>query len=125
MMISSIKDIRQIGKILSEYGYHIGENLFDVYADIGNSYIDFLQKKDKDIDFRAVFKEDMKDFGHEYYEHIPMGYSCVDNVFEEIIKLDNNLAFFDFGCGKGAAILMAYMVGIVKLGGGRNCKGYV
>lgn len=103
---------------LWDYGYRLGDNLFDVHADIGNSYIDFLEKKNKKLNFDEVYKDQMeKDFGREYNEHIPFGYACVDNVFNEIIKLDNDLSFFDYGCGKGAAILLAFMSGINKIGG--------
>lgn len=117
MVLSSIKNMNEIEDKLLNYGYRKGENLFDVYADIGDSYIGFLQKKNRLIDFCAVNKEDMEDFGSEYYDHQPFGASCVDNVFEEITKLEDNLSFFDFGCGKGAAIVMAYMAGINKIGG--------
>lgn len=118
MVLSSIKDMKQIQGNLSSYGYIIGENLFDVYDAIGDSYVEFLQKKwEGVIDFRMVFKENLEELGPECSDHQPFSHSCVDNVFEEIRKLEDNLSFFDFGCGKGAAILMAYMSGIDKLGG--------
>ncbi len=117
MVLSSIKEISQIEGKLLNYGYRKGENLFDVYADIGDSYIDFLQKRNGAIDFCAVSKGDMENFGLEYHDHVPFGHSCVDNVFDEIMELEDNLSFFDLGCGKGAAMVMAYMAGISKIGG--------
>lgn len=118
MILSCINDLQQIQTQLSRYGYHMGVNLFDVQSDIGTSYIDFIHKKNSNVDFGDVYKEQMeKDYGKECHEHIPFGYSCVDNVFDEIIRLDDDLSFFDYGCGKGAAILMAFMSGINKLGG--------
>lgn len=118
MIVSSIKEFNKVQEKLLNYGYHMGENLFDVYSDIGDSYIEFLQRKNRIIEFGSVFKENIEnEWGREDCAHIPFGYSCVDHVFDEISSLDNNLAFFDYGCGKGAAILMAYMSGIVKLGG--------
>lgn len=117
MVVSSIKDINQIVGNLSGHGYVMGENLFNSYADIGDSYIEFLQKKNSAIDFSTVPEEEMRDLGAECNEHQPFGHSCVDNVFDEILTLEDALSFFDFGCGKGAAILMAYMSGIDKIGG--------
>lgn len=118
IILSCIKDMNQIEEKLLNYGYQKGKNLFDVQDDIGNSYIEFLQNKNNNINFDDVYKEQMeKDFGQEYHDHISFGYSCIDNVFDEIVQLDDNLSLFDYGCGKGAAILMAHMVGIKKIGG--------
>lgn len=117
MILSSIKDMGQIEEKLSHYGYNKGKNLYDVYEDIGDSYLEFLHKKNEAVEFGRIAKADMEGIGSDCNEHTPADASCVDSIFEAIYKLEANLSFFDFGCGKGAAILMAYMVGFDKVGG--------
>lgn len=118
VILSTIKNISEIQGKLSDYGFRLGRNLFDIYEEIGESYIDFLQRKYSDIEFGNVKKYEMeKDFGEECNEHSPFGRFCVDNVFDAISKLDTPIRFFDYGAGKGAAILLAYMSGITTLGG--------
>lgn len=116
IMLSTIKNMEQIEGALTSYDYKLGENLFDVYGDIGDSYVAFLDKN-MAVDFRGIAKGEMDDFGPECNNYVPFSQSCADYIFEEILKLADDLSFFDFGCGKGAAILMAYMSGINKLGG--------
>lgn len=118
MILSTIKNGKEIQEKLFGYGYEPGRNLFDVYGEIGESYIDFLQKKYGDIEFGNVWKDEMeKDFGEECNEHSPFGRFCVDKVFDEIAGLGETIRFFDFGAGKGAALILAYMAGITELGG--------
>lgn len=118
MILSTIKNIEEIQEKLFGYGYELGRNLFDVYGEIGESYIDFLRKKYGSIEFGNVWKDEMeKDFGEECNEHSPFGRFCVDKVFDEINELNDNIRFFDFGAGKGAALILAYMAGITELGG--------
>lgn len=118
MILTCIKNMNQIEEMLLNYGYQKGINLFDIQDDIGSSYFEFIQSKNNSINFDNVYKEKMeKDFGQEFHDNITFSYSCVDNVFEEIIQLDDNLSLFDYGCGKGAVMLMAHMVGIKKIGG--------
>lgn len=118
VILSTIKNIKEIQDKLLSYGYEPGESLFDVYGRIGESYIDFLERKYGDIEFGNVWKNEMeKDFGEECNEHSPFGRFCVDKVFDEIHELDEDIRFFDFGAGKGAALILAYMSGITVLGG--------
>lgn len=118
MILSSIRDMKQIEGILLGHGYQIGVNLFNVYADIGNSYTEFLHKRNKTVDFQGIAKADSEDLGLECNNYQPISsFSCVDKIFEEILALEDNISFFDFGCGKGAAIFLAYMAGIDVVGG--------
>lgn len=118
MILSTIKNSKEIHEKLLGCGYEPGRNLFDVYGQIGESYIDFLQKKYGDIEFGNVWKNEMEqDFGKDCNEHSPFGRFCVDRVFDEINALDDDIRFFDFGAGKGAALILAYMAGITELGG--------
>ena len=116
MILSTIKHPDTIMDRVRQHGYIENENFFDVYSGIGDSYIENLQRKYTQIDFKSVYAAEIS-YEKECNEHIPFGYSCVDHVFSNIVSLEDNIAFFDFGCGKGAAILMAYLHGIRKLGG--------
>lgn len=116
MILSTIKHVDTISDKVEKYGYIKNKNFYDVYSDIGDSYIEYLERQYAQVDFKSVFATEIP-YEKECNEHIPFGYSCVDHVFSVIASLEEPIAFFDFGCGKGAAILMAYLHGITKLGG--------
>lgn len=116
IILSTIKHPDTIMNIVKRYGYIKNKNFFDVFSDIGDSYIENIERKYTQIDFKSVFATEIT-YEKECNEHIPFGYSCVDNVFMYIVSLEDKISFFDFGCGKGAAILMAYLHGITRLGG--------
>ena len=116
MVLSCVKNMEENQEKL--IGFTEGENLFDVEKEIGNSYVEFLERRNNRVNFSSTLKKNMeKDYGKDCIDHIPFAYSCVDNVFDEILHLDKEIKFFDYGCGKGAALLMAYMSGIRKIGG--------
>ncbi len=117
LLLSTIKSVDEIKKLTSEYGYKDGDNFFDVYSDIGESYIAYLQKQNDMLDFANVLERDEDAYGAENQEHTPFSFSAVDKVFSEVAALEEDLSFFDFGCGKGTALLYAHVYGIRKLGG--------
>ena len=117
LLLSTIKNVHEIERIAEEYGYQRGKNFFDVYSDVGESYIAYLQKQNAALDFGNLLEQDENAYGAENQEHTPFSFSAVDKVFSEVAALEDNLAFFDFGCGKGTALLYAYVYGIRKLGG--------
>lgn len=117
LLLATIRNVSEIKKKVEEYGYQEGENFFDIYSDIGESYIAYLQKKNKVLDFGNLLEQDEELYGSENVEHTPFSFSAADKVFSEIVGLDEKLSFFDFGCGKGTALLYAHMYGIRRLGG--------
>ena len=117
LLLSTIKDISQILPLLSGYGYELDNNLIDVRNDIGDSYLEYFEKLNPKIDFGCDYNTECEEYTGECNENIPFEYSCADSVFEEIASLDENLAYFDFGCGKGASLLIAFMHGINNMGG--------
>lgn len=117
MLLSTIKNVREIEETVKGYGYQKGDNFFDVYSDIGESYIAYLQKQNPSLDFSNLLEQDESLYGIENVEHTPFSFSAADKVFSQIAALEDNLAFFDFGCGKGTALLYAHMYGVTKLGG--------
>lgn len=117
LLLSTIKNVGEIENKAKEYGYCKGYNFFDVYSDIGESYIAYLQKNNRVLDFSNLLEKEEVAYGEENQEHTPFSFSAVDKVFAEITDLDENLAFFDFGCGKGTVLLYAHIYGIRKLGG--------
>lgn len=117
MLLSTIKNVREIEETVGGYGYQKENNFFDIYFDIGESYIAYLEKQNPSLDFRNLLERDECAYGSENQEHTPFSFSAADKVFSQIAALEENLAFFDFGCGKGTALLYAYMYGVTKLGG--------
>lgn len=117
LLLSTIKNVQEIERIAEEYGYKRGENFFDVYSDVGESYIAYMQKENPNLDFGDLLEREERVYGTENQQHTPFSFSAVDALFSEIAGLGENLAFFDFGCGKGTAIIYAYIYGIEKLGG--------
>lgn len=117
LLLSTIKNVNEIRRIAEEYGYQEGDNFFDVYSDIGESYIAYLQKKNAALDFGNLLEQDESAYGADNQEHTPFSFSAVDKVFSEIAALEADLSFFDFGCGKGTALLYAHLYGVRKLGG--------
>ncbi len=115
LILSTISGISDILDKAKRYGYQLGENLYDVYADIGESYIDYLQKKNKSVDFKSVLKDPC--YGKNINPYTPFQNSCVDKVFNTIASLEDEISFFDIGCGKASVLVLAYMYGIEKLGG--------
>lgn len=118
-ILSTIKQFQEVVSVASRYGYEVGKNVFDVRADIGDSYVEYLERKNSRVDFSDVHRKDCEEYkmNRDRNEHAPLKQASADSVFEEIASFDENLAFFDFGCGKGAGILLAYMYGITRLGG--------
>ncbi len=117
LLLSTIRNAGEIKKKTEEYGYREGDNFFDIYSDVGESYIAYLQKKNAALDFGNLLEQDEELYGSENVEHTPFSFSAVDKVFAEIAELKEELSFFDFGCGKGTALLYAHMYGIRRLGG--------
>jgi len=117
LLLATIKNVSEIEEKIVGYGYQKGENFFDVYTDIGESYIAYLQKKNPVLEFSNLLEQDEKLYGMDNQEHSPFSFSAVDKIFYEIVKLGADLSFFDFGCGKGAALIFAHIYGIKKLGG--------
>lgn len=115
MILSTVSDVYEILDIAQEYGYQRGISLFDVYGDIGESYIDYLQKKNSALDFSIVLND--PSYKKNICEYTPFQNSCVDKVFSAITSLEHEVSFFDFGCGKASVLVLAYMYGIEKLGG--------
>lgn len=107
-----IKDINSIKDELNNYGYKIGNNIFDVRSDIGDSYLEYLEKTVTGIDFSSVFGN-----CGDCQEYTPFKHAGIDTVMETLYELQPNMSFFDYGLGKGSAILVAYIHGIKILGG--------
>ena len=114
LVLSTVKEYEKILPLLIDCGYEDEINCYDVYSELGNSYISFLEKHIKGIDFSKVTTKLAGDNNH----HEPFNHSCSDVVFEEIKSLGKNLSFFDFGCGLGTTMVYAYAHEIGKNIGG-------
>jgi 16S rRNA G966 N2-methylase RsmD len=118
ILISSVKSSDEIVPKIKQAGFIEEINYFNVREKIKSSNIEYIESNVRDIDFSYVTKEDRPDlYDGMNYESKPFDHSSVDGVFDEIAKLDNEPALFDFGCGKGQILLTAYMNGINKLAG--------
>lgn len=97
----------------------MNENFFDVRNDIGMSYLDFLQKKDNLLDFVPIFTANRPDLYENPIngESTPFQHASIEGVFNEIDMFDTQKKFFDYGCGKGQVLLMAFLRGYEKVGG--------
>lgn len=103
----------------SEYGFEKGITFFDMREDIGQSYIDYIQKKYDMVDFSSITAKDRPDLYEAWInnESTPFQHSSIVKVFDEIDQLQVEKNFFDYGCGKGQIIMMAYYRGMKKVGG--------
>lgn len=117
IILAALKDIKSIEDSLDFHGFVINSNLYDVRKDIGESYLEFFEKRYKDVDFSITLREDCDEYNSMCNRHEAFGHASTDRVFEAITKLDDNLHFFDFGSGKGGALCYAYMHVIKHIGG--------
>lgn len=107
-----LTNINDIDKELCRYGYAVGYNVFDIRKEVGGSYLEYLEKVIPDIDFSSVYGNH-----GDCQEYTSFKHAAIDTVMETLHDLQPNIAFFDYGVGKGSAILVAYMHGIKILGG--------
>lgn len=118
IILLSIREDKGVEKLLAELGCEKNQDYFDVRGDIGGSYLEYLEKNHKNLDFSYVTKEDRPDlYSGEYYESKPFDHSAIDRVFDEIKELPCEKCFMDIGCGKGQILLMAAMSEMIKIGG--------
>lgn len=118
MILLTIRKDEGVEKLLEELGCEKNRDYFDIRSEVGGSYLEYLEKRHKNIDFSYVTKEDRPDlYSGEYYESKPFDHSAIDRVFEDIKMLPCEKNFMDIGCGKGQILLMAAMSGMDKIGG--------
>lgn len=118
IILLTIRRDESVEKQLADLGCEKDRDYFDIRSKVGGSYLEFLEKKHKDIDFSYVTKEERPDlYSGEYYESKPFDHSSIDHVFEEIKALPCEKRFLDIGCGKGQILLMAAMSEMKKIGG--------
>lgn len=93
IILSTIKNFNEISQKLLKHGYKEGQNAYDVYARAGDSYLVFLEKRYPNVCFNVVTSNCVSIYQGNNNEHIPFGYSCSDNLFDELKALDNDLRF--------------------------------
>jgi len=117
ILCSCVPDIGVIIDEVKQYGFKIGDNMFDIHESLGYGYFDYLQKNNPELNFTTVLKQNMDITGEENMQYAACSYAAVDKIFSEIVGLEEEISFWDYGCGKGAAMIMAYMYGVNKIGG--------
>ncbi|MBE5871395.1 MAG: class I SAM-dependent methyltransferase [Lachnospiraceae bacterium] len=118
IILLSIREDKKVERMLNKLGYEKNIDYFDIRSEIGGSYLEYLEKEYREVDFAYVTKEQRPDlYDSEYYESKPFDHSSIDRVFSEIEMLPCEKRFFDIGCGKGQMLLMAAMCGMEKIGG--------
>lgn len=118
IILLTIRKDEEVENMLTELGCKKNRDYFDIRSEVGGSYLEYLEKRHRDLDFSYVTKEDRPDlYSGEYYESKPFDHSSIDCVFEEIKALPCEKSFMDIGCGKGQILLMAVMSGMVKVRG--------
>ena len=119
ILLSTIKSYQTVCKVAESYGFVEGRNLFDVRSKIGVSYIDYLQISNGNLDFTSVTEKERPDVYSkpDIVISTPFEMTCLDRVFNEIIEIEDDIKFFDYGCGKGQVLLAAYINGIDKIKG--------
>jgi hypothetical protein len=119
IVLSTILDFKLVKEKLSEYGYLNGKNLFNIRGDIGLSYIDFLQINNSNIDFSNTTEKDRPDIYVNTDNAIstPFETISVDELFQAIKELEDEISFFDYGCGKGQVLFDAFLNGVDNLAG--------
>ncbi len=118
ILLSSVKNANEIVDCAMKHGFVEGRNFFNVRQVIQSSNIEYIENTVKGVDFSYVTQEDRPDiYRGDNYESKPFDHSCIDFVFSEILKLENEITFFDYGCGKGQILLTAYLNGIRSIKG--------
>lgn len=117
ILLMALKDGEDKYEYLREYGFVLNKNMFNVRSDIGESYLEYLEKRNPHIDFKVVPREECEEYTPMCTRHEAFGHSSSDRVFEHVAKLDKDIRFYDYGCGKGGALLYAYLHGIKTIGG--------
>ena len=119
IILSTVKNFSSVMEIASNYGYVMNATIFDVYSNIGESYLDTLCKKYYRLDFSDLLSEENSHYNNENMEHKAVSFPNIDGIFEKISQLQdvNALKFIDLGCGKGAALVMAKLFGIKDVSG--------
>ena len=120
IILSCIQHIEEIQTYIEEekLDYTLGINLFDVRTKIGNSFLKYIEMKNPGVNFDNVCLNDVDvTYREDMLEYQAFAHSSSDLVFAEIEKLDKDIKFFDYGCGKGGALIYAYIHGFQKIGG--------
>lgn len=119
IIFSTAKDYESVLSIVRNYGYKDKKNVINARLEIGNSYTDYLKQYEyTNIDFSPVRKSEYPDlFTGDNYESIPVDLISLEKVLIAISKKYHCDSFFDYGCGKGQALLVADKCGIKKIGG--------
>lgn len=119
IIFSTVKKFDSVMEIVSSYGYKLNTTIFDVYSNIGESYLDILCNKYTKLDFSDLLSADNSNYNNENMEHKAVSFPNIDKIFERIQQLQdgNNIKFIDLGCGKGAALVMAKLFGIQDVSG--------
>ena len=119
ILLSTIRNYKTVCDFATSHGFVDGHNMFDVRSKIGVSYIDYLQIVNKEIDFSSVTEKERPDVYSKPNIIIstPFDMSCLDMIFDEILKFEKDIFFMDYGCGKGQVLLSAYMNGINNICG--------
>lgn len=119
VLLSTIKNYKVVCDYASEYGFSDKENMFDLRTEIGVSFIDYLQITNNELDFSYVTEKERPDIYSNPIIRIstPFEMTSLDRVFAEISELEDDIRFFDYGCGKGQILFSAYMYGIDNASG--------
>lgn len=102
------------------FNFKKNDNFFDIRADIGKNYLDYLQKIDSHLDFTPIERSDCPELYEDQVNHesTPFQDASLECVFEELdLLLNIEKSFFDYGCGKGQILLWAGLHGYKSLGG--------
>lgn len=71
-----------------------------------------MESCNNSVDFSSVYNNHGK-----CNEYTPFNHVGIDKVMAYMYQVHPQGQFFDFGMGKGSALLVAYMHGFEKLGG--------
>lgn len=119
ILLSTVKDYKDVCDYATEFGFSDKKNMFDCRSEIGVSFIDYLQLNNRKLDFSYVTEKERPDVYSDPIIRIstPFEMTSLDRVFDEITDLEDDIKFFDYGCGKGQILFSAYMYGIDSISG--------
>ncbi len=114
IILSCIKNYDEIVDEICSNNKSIVEKIVDVRSVLGSSITDYLKNEYVKLDFSSTNEPTTIP---DNSPHEPFAHASSLHLFSEVRKLEDDIALFDYGCGKGAALISAYVAGIDVLGG--------